>query len=238
VTLARACGPDGAPWCDLGKPARRRGDSSTSVEWENGLFAPMSSRRSRRSPVEFITPERSPLPPSWSSKGRPTGRDVVAALERATRADVPRRNPARRALSICARSRSTHKPGGQLDMLGPRGSPSSCGNRPVGCCAQRPGPRTVPAGRAAAEARPRPGERRAKPYSVVGSRFSRRPARACNRGSLVVVPGTAVIPRRRRARGWVTAADPVRHVDQRGPGDGRAGTASGPVAPPSRELRG
>src|SRR5713101_3561853 len=81
VKLAQAFSPGVAPWCDLGKPL----EGVFIDVGENGLFAPDEFETvTALGQMEFITPEEVADYVAMELEGRPTGRDVVAALDAAT----------------------------------------------------------------------------------------------------------------------------------------------------------
>src|SRR5881296_4028685 len=81
VALARAFAPDAAPWCDLGKPL----EGVYIDVGENGLFSRDEFETvTALGQMEFITPEEVAEYVALELEGRPTGRDVVAALDGAT----------------------------------------------------------------------------------------------------------------------------------------------------------
>src|SRR5712691_13269190 len=81
VNLAQAFRPGVAPWCDLGKPL----EGVFIDVGENGLFAPDEFETvTALGQMEFITPEEVADYVAMELEGRPTGRDVVAALDAAT----------------------------------------------------------------------------------------------------------------------------------------------------------
>ncbi|PYO60175.1 MAG: short-chain dehydrogenase, partial [Gemmatimonadetes bacterium] len=118
VALARAFDPDAAPWCDLGKPL----EGVFIDVGENGLFAPDEFETvTALGQMEFITPEEVADYAVMELEGRPTGRDVVAALDAATAGPTYRAGMLRasalerlRALEHQTKSRSV-----AYEMLGP-----------------------------------------------------------------------------------------------------------------------
>src|SRR5881409_1020478 len=81
VALAQAFGPHPAPWCELGKPL----EGVFIDVGENGLFAPDEFETvTALGQMEFITPEEVADYVALELEGRPTGRDIVAALDGAT----------------------------------------------------------------------------------------------------------------------------------------------------------
>src|SRR5881396_3359554 len=81
VALHEAFRPDAAPWRDLGRPL----DGVYIDVGENGLFARDEFETvTALGQMEFITPEEVADYVMLELQGRPTGRDVVAALDAAT----------------------------------------------------------------------------------------------------------------------------------------------------------
>src|SRR5216683_3325564 len=118
VTLAQAFSPGAAPWCDLGKPL----EGVFIDVGENGLFAPDEFETvTALGQMEFITPEEVADYVAMELEGRPTGRDVVAALDAATAGPTYRAGMLR--ASALARLRSleqeTQSRAVAYEMLGP-----------------------------------------------------------------------------------------------------------------------
>ena len=81
VALAQAFQPDAHPWCELGKPL----EGAFIDVGENGLFSRDEFETvTALGQMEFITPEEVAEYVMMELEGRPTGRDVVAALDAAT----------------------------------------------------------------------------------------------------------------------------------------------------------
>jgi len=118
VPLADAFRADAKPWCDLGRPL----EGVFIDVGENGLFARDEFETvTALGQMEFITPEEIADYVLMELEGRPTGRDVVAALDAATagptyRAGVLRAHALEqlRALELQTKSRSV-----AYEMLGP-----------------------------------------------------------------------------------------------------------------------
>src|SRR5881628_1797507 len=118
ISLARAFGPDARPWRELGRPL----EGVFIDVGENGLFARDEFETvTALGQMEFITPEEIAEYVLMELEGRPTGRDVVAALDAATagptyRAGVLRAHAIEqlRALERQTKSRSV-----AYEMLGP-----------------------------------------------------------------------------------------------------------------------
>src|SRR5881409_523327 len=109
VALAQAFAPDAAPWCELGKPL----EGVFIDVGENGLFAPDEFETvTALGQMEFITPEEVADYAVMELEGRPTGRDVVAALDAATAGPTYRAGCcARPRSSACARSSTRPRAG-------------------------------------------------------------------------------------------------------------------------------
>jgi len=118
VPVSQAFRPDAQPWCDLGRPL----EGVFIDVGENGLFARDEFETvTALGQMEFITPEEIAEYVLMELEGRPTGRDVVAALDAATagptyRAGVLRAHAIEqlRALERQTKSRSV-----AYEMLGP-----------------------------------------------------------------------------------------------------------------------
>jgi hypothetical protein len=81
VGITEAFRPDAHPWCDLGKPL----EGPFIDVGENGLFSRDEFETvTALGQMEFITPEEVAEYTMMELEGRPTGRDVVAALDAAT----------------------------------------------------------------------------------------------------------------------------------------------------------
>src|SRR5882724_12366425 len=118
VNLAQAFRPGAAPWCDLGKPL----EGVFIDVGENGLFAPDEFETvTALGQMEFITPEEVADYVVMELEGRPTGKDIVAALDASTagptyRAGLLRRNAVGRLRALEARHGDR---GVAYEMLGP-----------------------------------------------------------------------------------------------------------------------
>jgi hypothetical protein len=118
VPLHAAFAPDAAPWRDLGRPL----DGVYIDVGENGLFARDEFETvTALGQMEFITPEEVADYVMLELQGRPTGKDIVAALDASTagptyRAGVLRRNAIGRLRAL---EESHHARGVAYEMLGP-----------------------------------------------------------------------------------------------------------------------
>src|SRR5436190_20337187 len=118
VAVADAFAPDSAPWCDLGKPL----EGVFIDVGENGLFSPDEFETvTALGQMEFITPEEVAEYAVMELEGRPTGRDVVAALDAATAGPTYRAGVLRAAALGHLRSleRQTKSRAVAYEMLGP-----------------------------------------------------------------------------------------------------------------------
>ena len=206
VALARAFDPDAAPWCDLGKPL----EGVFIDVGENGLFAPDEFETvTALGQMEFITPEEVADYAVMELEGRPTGRDVVAALDAATAGPTYRAGMLRaaalerlRALEHQTKSRAV-----AYEMLGPPRLTKLLWESHL-CALLRPSVRALAQSRAtdlAGEAQTRV-ERDATLRShilSVGIPILTPDGERLYRGSLVVVPGEGGDPRAAAPRGWV-----------------------------------
>src|SRR3989441_6457925 len=118
VPLKAAFAPGASPWRDLGRPF----DGVYIDVGENGLFARDEFETvTALGQMEFITPEEVADYVMMELQGRPTGKDIVAALDASTagptyRAGVLRRNAIGRLRAL--ESRHGHR-GVAYEMLGP-----------------------------------------------------------------------------------------------------------------------
>ena len=118
VALHEAFRPGAAPWRDLGRPL----DGVYIDVGENGLFARDEFETvTALGQMEFITPEEVADYVMLELQGRPTGKDIVAALDASTagptyRAGLLRRNAVGRLRALEARHGDR---GVAYEMLGP-----------------------------------------------------------------------------------------------------------------------
>ena len=206
VKLAQAFSPGVAPWCDLGKPL----EGVFIDVGENGLFAPDEFETvTALGQMEFITPEEVADYVAMELEGRPTGRDVVAALDAATAGPTYRAGMLR--ASALARLRSleqeTQSRAVAYEMLGPPRLTKLLWESHL-CGLLRPSVRAL--------AQSRPVELAAEAYArvqrdsgvrshilSVGIPILTPDGEGLYRGSLVVVPGDGADPRAAAPRGWV-----------------------------------
>ncbi|HXL54411.1 MAG TPA: hypothetical protein VN945_14865 [Gemmatimonadales bacterium] len=206
VKLAQAFSPGAAPWCDLGKPL----EGVFIDVGENGLFAPDEFETvTALGQMEFITPEEVADYVAMELEGRPTGRDVVAALDAATAGPTYRAGMLR--ASALARLRSleqeTQSRAVAYEMLGPPRLTKLLWESHL-CGLLRPSVRAL--------AQSRPLELAAEAYArvqrdsgvrshilSVGIPILTPDGEGLYRGSLVVVPGDGADPRAAAPRGWV-----------------------------------
>src|SRR5205807_9510556 len=118
VPVSHAFRPDAQPWCDLGRPL----EGVFIDVGENGLFARDEFETvTALGQMEFITPEEVADYVMMELQGRPTGKDIVAALDASTagptyRAGVLRRNAIGRLRAL---EDSQGARGVAYEMLGP-----------------------------------------------------------------------------------------------------------------------
>src|SRR2546425_551566 len=206
VNLAQAFRPGVAPWCDLGKPL----EGVFIDVGENGLFAPDEFETvTALGQMEFITPEEVADYVAMELEGRPTGRDVVAALDAATagptyRAGMLRASALERLRSL---EQETQSRAVAYEMLGPPRLTKLLWESHL-CGLLRPSVRAL--------AQSRPVELAAEAYArvqrdsgvrshilSVGIPILTPDGEGLYRGSVVVVPGDGADPRAAAPRGWV-----------------------------------
>ena len=206
VALAQAFRPDAAPWCELGKPL----EGVFIDVGENGLFAPDEfATVTALGQMEFITPEEVADYAVMELEGRPTGRDVVAALDAATAGPTYRAGILRaaalehlRALEHQTKSRAV-----AYEMLGPPRLTKLLWESHL-CALLRPSVRALAQSRAtdlAAEAHTRVQRDSGVRSHIlsVGIPILTPDGERLYRGSLVVVPGEGGDPLAAAPRGWV-----------------------------------
>jgi len=206
VNLAQAFRPGVAPWCDLGKPL----EGVFIDVGENGLFAPDEFETvTALGQMEFITPEEVADYVAMELEGRPTGRDVVAALDAATAGPTYRAGMLR--ASALARLRSleqeTQSRAVAYEMLGPPRLTKLLWESHL-CGLLRPSVRALAQSRpvelaAEAHARVQRDSGVRSHILSVGIPILTPDGEGLYRGSLVVVPGDGADPRAAAPRGWV-----------------------------------
>jgi len=206
VNLAQAFRPGVAPWCDLGKPL----EGVFIDVGENGLFAPDEFETvTALGQMEFITPEEVADYVAMELEGRPTGRDVVAALDAATAGPTYRAGMLR--ASALARLRSleqeTQSRAVAYEMLGPPRLTKLLWESHL-CGLLRPSVRALAQSRpvelaAEAHARVQRDSGVRSHILSVGIPILTPDGEGLYRGSLVVVPGDGADPRSAAPRGWV-----------------------------------
>ncbi len=206
VPVGEAFRPDAHPWRDLGKPL----EGVFIDVGENGLFSRDEFETvTALGQMEFITPEEVADYVVMELEGRPTGRDMVAALDAATAGPTYRAAMLRahalerlRALEQQTRSRSV-----AYEMLGPPRLTKLLWEAHL-CALLRPSVRALGQSTAkelAAEAHAlvtRDAAVRSHIVSV-GIPILAPDGERLYRGSLVVVPGDGTDPRAAAPRGWV-----------------------------------
>src|SRR5213595_7788 len=206
VAVADAFAPDSAPWCDLGKPL----EGVFIDVGENGLFSPDEFETvTALGQMEFITPEEVADYAVMELEGRPTGRDVVAALDAATAGPTYRAGVLRAAALGHLRSleRQTKSRAVAYEMLGPPRLTKLLWESHL-CALLRPSVRALAQSRAsdlAAEAHTRVQRDSGVRSHIlsVGIPILTPDGERLYRGSFVVVPGDRGDPRAAAPRGWV-----------------------------------
>jgi hypothetical protein len=206
VALAHAFGPDATPWCELGKPL----EGVFIDVGENGLFARDEFETvTALGQMEFITPEEVADYAVMELEGRPTGRDVVAALDAATAGPTYRAGMLRaaalerlRALEHQTKSRAV-----AYEMLGPPRLTKLLWESYL-CSLVRPSVRALAQSQAAelaaeAHARVQRDSGVRSHILSVGIPILTPDGERLYRGSLVVVPGDGGDRRAAAPRGWV-----------------------------------
>ncbi len=206
VPVAEAFQPGSKPWCDLGRPL----DGVFIDVGENGLFSRDEFETvTALGQMEFITPEEIADYVLMELEGRPTGRDVVAALDAATAGPTYRAGMLRthavehlRALERQTKCRSV-----AYEMLGPPRLSKLLFESYL-CSLLRPSVRALAQSRAlelAAEAHTlvtRDAALRSHIVSV-GIPILAPDGQRLYRGSSVVVPADGPDPLGAAPRGWV-----------------------------------
>ena len=206
VPVAEAFRPGATPWRDLGKPL----EGVFIDVGENGLFSRDEFETvTALGSMEFITPEEVAEYAVMEIEGRPTGRDVVAALDAATAGPTYRAGLLRshavgrlRELEEHARTRRI-----AYEMLGPPRLTKLLFEAFL-CGAVRPNVQALAASQAKALAADayalveRDADLRSHILSV-GIPILAPDGEGLHRGSLVVVPGEPSDPCAAAPRGWV-----------------------------------
>src|SRR6266550_933493 len=206
VDLAQAFGPHAAPWRELGKPL----EGVFIDVGENGLFAPDEfATVTALGQMEFITPEEVADYAVMELEGRPTGRDVVAALDAATAGPTYRAGILRAAAleHLRALEHQTQSRAVAYEMLGPPRLTKLLWESHL-CALLRPSDRALAQSRAsdlAAEAHTRVQRDSGVRSHIlsVGIPILTPDGERLYRGSVVVVPGDRGDPRAAAPRGWV-----------------------------------
>jgi len=206
VGLAQAFGPHAAPWRELGKPL----EGVFIDVGENGLFAPDEfATVTALGQMEFITPEEVADYAVMELEGRPTGRDVVAALDAATAGPTYRAGILRAAAleHLRALEHQTQSRAVAYEMLGPPRLTKLLWESHL-CALLRPSVRALAQSRAsdlAAEAHTRVQRDSGVRSHIlsVGIPILTPDGERLYRGSVVVVPGDRGDPRAAAPRGWV-----------------------------------
>jgi hypothetical protein len=206
VALAEAFRPGAQPWCELGKPL-----AGVFIDvGENGLFARDEFETvTALGQMEFITPEEVAEYVVMELEGRPTGHDIVAALDGATAGPTYRAAMLRgHAIEhLRALERQTETRTVAYEMLGPPRLTKLLWEAHL-CSLLRPSVRALgqsQANQLAMEAHAlvsRDAALRSHILSV-GIPILAPDGERLYRGSLVVVPGDGADPRAAAPRGWV-----------------------------------
>ncbi|MGH7568520.1 MAG: short-chain dehydrogenase [Gemmatimonadales bacterium] len=244
VPLSQAFAPAARPWQDLGRPL----EGVFIDVGENGLFAPDEFETvTSLGSMEFITPEEVAEYAVMELEGRPTGRDVIGALDAATAGPTYRAGILRshaltrlRALEEKTRSRAV-----AYEMLGPPRLTKLLYEAHL-CSLLRPSVRALARSRAselAAEAHAllQQDERLRRQILSVGLPIVTPDGTQVHRGSVVVVPPPPppADPLAAAPRGWIDlrpepfglwirrACEMVREAERRGGPNGGGGGGSG-----------
>jgi hypothetical protein len=206
VALADAFRPDAHPWRDLGRPL----EAVFIDTGENGLFARDEFETvTALGQMEFITPEEVADYVVMELEGRPTGRDIVAALDGATAGPTYRAGMLR-AHAIAYLRELEQRTGSRAvayEMLGPPRLTKLLWESYL-CARLRPSVRALAQSQAqglAAEALAlveRDAALRSHILSV-GLPILTPDGTRVYRGSAVAVPGEGADPRAAAPRGWV-----------------------------------
>ena len=206
VAVTQAFEPGSAPWCDLGRPL----EGVFIDVGENGLFSPDEFETvTALGQMEFITPEEVAEYAVMELEGRPTGRDVVAALDAATAGPTYRAGVLRAAALARLRSleRETKSRAVAYEMLGPPRLTKLLWESHL-CALLRPSVRALAQSRdseLAAEGYARVQRDAALRSHIlsVGIPILTPDGERLYRGSVVAVPGDGADPRAAAPRGWV-----------------------------------
>jgi nucleoside-diphosphate-sugar epimerase len=206
VALHEAFRPGAEPWCDLGRPL----EGVFIDVGENGLFSRDEFETvTALGQMEFITPEEVADYVLMEVEGRPTGRDVVAALDAATAGPTYRAALLRahalehlRELERTSKTRSV-----AYEMLGPPRLTKLLFESHI-CAQLRPSVRALADSKAqalAGEAHALVARDRGLRSHIlsVGIPILAPDAQRLYRGRLVVVPGDGRDPCAAAPRGWV-----------------------------------
>jgi len=239
VPVNEAFRPDAAPWRDLGRPL-----AGVYIDvGENGLFARDEFETvTALGQMEFITPEEVADYVIMELQGRPTGKDIVAALDASTagptyRAGLLRRNAVGRLRALEARHGDR---GVAYEMLGPPRLTKLLYEAYL-CRRLRPSVRALaesrPAELAAAAQRLLEDDAKLRQHIIsVGLPIVLPDGKRVFRGSTVVVPPDPGDPLQVAPRGWVDlrpehlgiwitrAVEMVRQADARAAGPQGSGS--------------
>ncbi|HEU5261420.1 MAG TPA: hypothetical protein VFU41_08375 [Gemmatimonadales bacterium] len=206
VALSEAFRPDRQAWCDLGKPL----EGVYIDVGENGLFSRDEFETvTALGQMEFITPEEVAEYVLMELEGRPTGRDIVAALDAATagptyRAGVLRAHALDHLRELERRSQTRTV---AYEMLGPPRLTKLLFESHI-CGQLRPSVRALAGSTAADLAHEAQAlverDRVLRSHILsVGIPILTPDGQRLYRGGVVVVPGNGKDPRDAAPRGWV-----------------------------------
>lgn len=241
VALDEAFRPDAHPWCDLGKPL----EGVYIDVGENGLFSRDEFETvTALGQMEFITPQEVADYVLMELEGRPTGRDILTALDAATagptyRAGVLRAHALARLRDLERQSQSRAV---AYEMLGPPRLTKLLFEAHL-CAHLRPSVRALAGSQATQLARDAGALVQRDPVLrshilSVGIPILAPDGERLYRGSLVVIPGDGEDPRAAAPRGWVDlraeqlgqwikrAQEMVAQADRRRSGGGAADSGS------------
>src|SRR5881409_770392 len=231
VPVAEAFRPDVRPWCDLGKPL----EGVFIDVGENGLFSRDEFETvTALGQMEYVTPEEVAEYVLMELEGRPTGKDIVAALDASTAGPTYRAAMLRGyALDhLRALERRSKTRGVAYEMLGPPRLTKLLFESYL-CSLLRPSVRALGNSRSqelASEAHALVERDRGLRSHIlsVGIPILAPDGERLYRGSLIVVPGDGADPREAAPRGWVDlrpaqfatwikrAQEMVDHAERRG----------------------
>ena len=206
VPVAQAFAPGASPWCDLDRPL----EGAYIDVGENGLFSRDEFETvTALGQMEYVTPEEVAEYVLMELEGRPTGKDIVAALDASTAGPTYRAAMLRGyALDhLRALERRSKTRGVAYEMLGPPRLTKLLFESYL-CSLLRPSVRALGNSRSqelASEAHALVERDRGLRSHIlsVGIPILAPDGERLYRGSVIVVPGDGVDPREAAPRGWV-----------------------------------